>query len=383
MNRSTSQRRKFDLQEWRRHLVASVMRRWLRSTEATLRRDGTLDVSRVRRVMISRPNHRLGNALLLTPLVTELGRLLPRARVDLVVGGDDGSEVFREFANVQAVHCLSRRVLRHPLALLRMVSRLRRAHYDLTIDPCEASQSGRALLVLARAPQAIGLPRSGAHGDPGNAGLERGAPAHMAKLPVFLLRNAISGDARPDGAYPSLDIALTDKERNTARGELDARLQGAAHPRLILGVFTRATGSKRLDRDWWSRFTALVQREIADLAVVEIVPPGGASSFADRFPVYASPSVRKVAALISRLDCFVCADCGVMHLACASGTMTVGLFSTTDPARYAPYGNASRAVDVREATAEQVAADVIGAIRDRCATPVRNADPASMALPRQ
>jgi heptosyltransferase III len=49
------------------------------------------------RVLISRPNSRLGNLLMVTPLVQEIERLLPNAKIDLFVRGGVGFPIQDDF----------------------------------------------------------------------------------------------------------------------------------------------------------------------------------------------------------------------------------------------------------------------------------------------
>jgi len=61
-----------------------------------------------------------------------------------------------------------------------------------------------------------------------------------------------------------------------------------------------------------------------------------------------------MAAIIYNTAVFIAADNGVMHLASASSTPTVGLFSVTDSNAYAPYGNGSIAIDTNISTVEDI-----------------------------
>ena len=65
-----------------------------------------------------------------------------------------------------------------------------------------------------------------------------------------------------------------------------------------------------------------------------------------------------LAALLSRLDGFVAADSGPMHLAAAAGVPVVGLFKATAPASYAPLGPGCTALEASELAAERVLAAV-------------------------
>lgn len=340
----------------RRRATARAARAVFRATNARLRQPGGLSGAAIRSILICRPNHRLGNLLLLTPLIHELARVFPDAKVDLVVAGDDADELFGAFTNVRRIYRLSRRVVRHPLATARVAWQIRRARYDLAIDPCEASQSSRVLLVLANAKRALGLPRDLAIGAPDAPRTRLCAPPHMAQWPVYLLRRALTRCPR-DGDYPALDIRLSSTERVRARKALDGMLRShdQAQATSIIGVFAEATGAKRYPRDWWYRFIVEVRASRPDCAFVEILPPDGRPRLAMDLPTFSAHSPRKIAAMVSNMTCFVSADCGVMHLASASGTPTIGLFSVTDVSKYRPYGYGDLAVVTNGKSPEAIA----------------------------
>jgi ADP-heptose:LPS heptosyltransferase len=58
------------------------------------------------------------------------------------------------------------------------------------------------------------------------------------------------------------------------------------------------------------------------------------------FPVLRDLDTRLLAAALAEARCFVGNDSGVTHLAGAVGTPTLALFGPTDPASWAPLGNA-------------------------------------------
>ena len=60
--------------------------------------------------------------------------------------------------------------------------------------------------------------------------------------------------------------------------------------------------------------------------------------------------IREICALIANTDLFIGGDSGMMHLAGASGTPTLGLFSVTDENLYAPYGNNNSAINTNATT---------------------------------
>lgn len=348
--------------EVRRRVTRGTLQSLLRKSEARLRSAQILPAESIHRVLICRPNHRLGNLLLLTPLVAEVQRLFPAAKVDIVLAGDQGADLFRTFPDVRHVYVLHRRMVRHPIAIVRTALQIRRKRYDLAIDPCENSQSSRFLVAIAKARYSIGFPRN----QP--AETTQQLPKHMAKWPVALLRKALprQQSAGSGFEYPNMDIRLSQAERRSAALLLDAMLPsaGSLRARTVVGVFADATGTKRHEESWWMEFLGELHQHMGDCAIVEIAPPDGRSRLSSAFPAFSSPSARNVAALIANLTCFISADCGVMHLASASGVPTIGLFSVTDLSKYEPYGNGSQAIQTSGKSPEEVAR-LAGPIIDR------------------
>lgn len=332
------------------------------ATRAVLHQSGrglqvneSVPVAKIGRVLVVRPNHRLGNLLLLTPLLQELQDVLPDARVDIVLAGDDGRGLFRTFHNVGRIYTLSRRMVHHPLATVRMAIRFRREKYDLVIDPCAGSQSGRWLVAAAKAAHVIRASGSEPAVDGTRTAGTLPAPAHMAKWPVYRLRQAVTPhDDLLGKGYPTLDIRLSPPEHRRGQHILSVVTASDTCLPPIIGVFADARGAKCYSSDWWLRFIDAVREQTPGCKVVEIAPPDGRSRLASRFPHFSSPDIREVAAIISQMTCFISADCGVMHLGSASGTTTIGLFSVTRATRYAPYGHGSCALDTNGKTPAQM-----------------------------
>jgi hypothetical protein len=161
--------------------------------------------------------------------------------------------------------------------------------------------------------------------------------------------------------YPPLQIRLSDVDRQQGR-EILAGLtaaDGSGNRKPIIGIFANATGVKLLGRDWWQRFLPVLEAHRPDCSFVEIVPMTGRSLLDSRYPAYYSSSIGRLAGVLSGLSMFISADCGVMHLACASGAPTTGIFTVTDPVEWGPYGPGNRIIDARELTPEQTALAIV------------------------
>ncbi|RZJ31464.1 MAG: hypothetical protein EOO48_02045, partial [Flavobacterium sp.] len=59
-------------------------------------------------------------------------------------------------------------------------------------------------------------------------------------------------------------------------------------------------------------------------------------------------NIREIGAVIANTEAFIGADSGIMHLASAVKTPTIGLFSVTDETKYKPYNEKSAAVNTNK-----------------------------------
>jgi len=306
-------------------------------------------------LLICRPNTRLGNALLMTPLLEEIEATLPQAQVEVLTACPAAQEVFLEFPSVRRVHQLPFRGVRHPLRHLLTLLGVRRVRYDVLIDPCPRSWTGRFL--TRHLPASLKLGFSSSRKDSGvdiSVPFE-GAPPHMGDYPVYLLRRGLLGlddDASRD-APPKLSIRLTEPERAAAREQLQ-RVPGVAGSGPLVAVATHATGAKRFAIEWWHSMIAGLRARVPAVRIMEIRPPSGVASLPE-LPAYSSRRVRQVGALLEAVDCFVCADSGLMHLSAATDATTVGLFKVTEPRLYVPRRGASCAVNASDSAPELVA----------------------------
>lgn len=176
---------------WRRRLVAGCFRRLLRSADAQLCEPGQLPVRGIHRVLVCRPNHRLGNTLLISPLLAEIEALYPGAEIDLVSAGCAAGNLFTRRFQIRTVYSLPRKIARHLWATIRLLRQVRSDTYDLAIDACNDSQSGRLLLAIVKARFKLGYPDEPS--DRKSAWRDFPCPEHLAHRGVFLLRTAYAG----------------------------------------------------------------------------------------------------------------------------------------------------------------------------------------------
>ena len=73
----------------------------------------------IKTILISRPNHRLGNLLLITPLLQEVIAIFPQCKIDLFVKGNLAPTLFRNYQNINEIIQLPNKPFKHLLKYVR------------------------------------------------------------------------------------------------------------------------------------------------------------------------------------------------------------------------------------------------------------------------
>lgn len=305
--------------------------------------DLNIDLSQqaeIGRILISRPNGRLGNMLLITPLVQEVIATFPDCRIDLFVKGRVADSVFRNYPNIDRIMTLPGKPFKNLASYLASWFALRKHHYDLVLNVDSHSSSGRLSTQFARAKYRF-------FGDaPQDTLLKYIDHQHMAKYPVYNLRSYLLGLGYPNrrNPIPLLDLKLSVEELTAGRQKLDAMIQ---NDKPTLALFTNATGSKCYSESWWKDFHDRLQATYPEYNIVEILPVTNVSRIGFVAPSFYSRDIREMGAVIAHVAAFVSADCGIMHLASAVGAPVVALFSSPNYNKYHPYNSRSIAIDTQ------------------------------------
>lgn len=317
----------------------------------------------VRSIAVLRPNHRLGNTLLLMPLVAELQARFAGAEITVVSGSAAAPSLFRGYPGVLAAHYLPPALPRNAAQLLRALRALRRSSFDLAIDPIARSRTGRFLLGYVRARERLGFAWGEARRDRmlTHAADARAAPPHFTQAPIWLLRSAYLAEG-PGAALPAqpMDLRLSEEERRHGERRLAASLGSAAavgsadwRARPTIALFAHATGQKLYPLSWWRALLACFRG--SHVQFLEIVPEDRRPRLGAEIPGVYTPDLRVLAATLAASSLVVIADGGVMHLAEAAGAPVLALFSTTQPAQYAPLRSGSAALGGADLSPETVA----------------------------
>lgn len=292
-------------------------------------------------VLISRPNHRLGNLLLITPLVQEINSVFPDCKIDLFVKGGLAPIIFKTNPSIDNYIILPKKPFKELFKYLQVWFKIKQKNYDLVINIDKGSSSGRLSTQFANAKFKF-------FGEE-NESIMNQYPdyKHMAKYPVYEFRYYLNQLGYPEQRkpVPTININLSEKELQDAKLVLD---QLVPNDKKTIAIFTFATGAKCYCCEWWNSFFEELKDSFPDLNIVEVLPVENISQIDFKAASFYSKDVREIAAFIANTSLFIGADSGIMHLASASQTPVLGLFGVTKPEKYEPYGNNNLAIDTTE-----------------------------------
>ncbi|MEO7978425.1 glycosyltransferase family 9 protein [Flavobacterium sp.] len=293
----------------------------------------------IKRVLISRPNARLGNLLLISPLIQEVAETFPNCKIDLFVKGTLAPVIFKNYDNFQMAIELPKKPFNNLMAYFKVWISIKKQKYDLVINVDQGSSSGRLAVKFSDA-------KYKCFGDFNEVNKEEKSDYnHIAKYPVYNFRNYLTelGLQERKKIIAPLDLKLDSFELSEGKKFLESIVGN--HKKTIC-IFTYATGEKCLSENWWEDFYRELKAEYADFNIIEILPVENVSQIAFQAPTFYSRDIREIGAVIANADVFIGADSGIMHLSSAVQTPTIGLFSVSDLKKYAPYDNCSIGIDI-------------------------------------
>ncbi|MFV8326721.1 glycosyltransferase family 9 protein [Flavobacterium sp. ZS1P14] len=299
----------------------------------------------IKRVLISRPNHRLGNLLLITPLVQEVIITFPQCKIDLFVKGGLAPIVFQNYENINYIIELPKKPFKHIIDYFKVWIKIKRQHYDIVINVDKGSSSGRLSAQFANAKYKF-------FGEVDeNIQLKYKDYEHIAKYPVYEFRSFLTklGFEKNENPVSSLDLKLSPSE--IAEGQKIVQ-KIVDNDKKTISIFTYATDDKCYSESWWEEFYDRLKTACPNYNIIEVLPVENISQIGFKAPTFYSKDIREIGSVIANTVIFIGADSGIMHLASASQTPTVGLFSRPNINMYAPYNNNSIAIDTNTSTTD-------------------------------
>lgn len=288
----------------------------------------------------------LGDVVLTTPLLRELRRAQPRARVT-VVATPAGVDALRGLPWVDDLVAYDKRGAdRGVRGFLRLARSLRQARFHIGMAAQRSARTG-LLLSLAGIPDRVGF-----EGAPGRWAYTRRVPwlpgEHAVRRYLELSREVGGEPGRAD-LRPELSVSSASRER-VAR--LLAARGVSADEQLLVVAPGSVWGTKRWTAEGFAELVcAAASRGLRPVLVgcpgeralcagiVESAGGGGIS-------VAGETSVADLAALVARARAVVANDSGPAHVASAVGTPVVTIFGPTVPAfGFVPWGEKTRVVE--------------------------------------
>lgn len=295
----------------------------------------------IKKILIIRPNHRLGNLLLTTPLIQEINDTFPNCEIDILVKGNLAPILYVNYKNITNYIVLPRKPFKELITYAKVWLSVKSKTYDLVINAVKDSSSGKLLTGFSNAKLKVF--------DDLEEDFELKVPDsfHMAKNPIYALRIYLSklGYPKNERPIPLLNMKLDSNEINEGKTILDNLVKNDA---LTICIYTFATGQKCHSKEWWKTFYNDLKTSFKDYNIIEVLPIENVSQIDFQAPSYYSKDLREMAAFIENTALFIGADCGVMHLAAATKTPVIGLFSQGKIDKYKPYGNNNMAIDTSQ-----------------------------------
>ena len=294
------------------------------------------------KVLISRPNHRLGNQLLITPLVQEVKKQFPNSEIHLVVNGNLSSILFSEFHYVEKIINLPKKPFNNILTYLSKTINLMSNKYDIAISGTADSNSSKIFVKLSRAK--FKIYNSGTN--------HQNKPVHIAKYPIYNFKTFFSSAKDLiDYNYTKLSISLTNEEIKTGNQLLKGLFK---NDKDTICIFTYATGNKCHSKEWWYELYEKLKSNFNDFNILEILPVENVSQINFLSTHLYSKDLREIASIIENSVIFLGADSGMMHLSVSTNTTTVGFFNVTNPNLYGPYGDKNQSINTNSTPINEI-----------------------------
>jgi len=300
------------------------------------------------RILVVRLDERLGNVILLTPVLATLQDMYPKATIDVVVA-QRALPILRGHSAIHHIFAFSKRALLRGHGIIGTCLKLRRQRYDLAIDganPTSPSFTHALMVRFCGAAHTLGY----GTGSMGKLYSQLVAPPpddgtqHEIDLRLRLLA-PLPPQARCRAMQVPGHLALPE---GSVAPAFVRSLDGALF--VLINVGARLTSKQLRAADY-----AVVANAVTVAGMVPVLSFGPqeaqlaqeVANFSASSILAPPTGVDELAYLMQRALCVISCDTGPMHLAVALGRPTCGLFVSTDPNRYGHRGGPHAVIDAR------------------------------------
>jgi ADP-heptose:LPS heptosyltransferase len=299
------------------------------------------DLSSIKKILVIRQDDRIGNPVLVTPLLIALRKNFPRAKISFLAS-EVSAELFSGSKLTDELLVLEKkRYIRNPLAFLLNIVRLRKKRFDLAFDCSDENtlSFGHGMWIyLSGAKYRIGHKR-----DRSDLFLNIEVPPvnynrHATEMHLDLLRFLIPEISEE---LPFLEVRR--EEAEYIREYL--KKMGINSEDFLVGINLGGTGKKKWGFENFIELGNRLKRE--NVKVVYFWGPqekNWVKNLNNTEVLKEILPLPKLSALLKRCNLFVSSDSGIMHLATAVGTPTLGIFIHSDPRKFGPKGKKDRII---------------------------------------
>lgn len=317
-------------------------------------KDESVELDEIRHIVIIRPNYRIGNILFLTPLINELYRVVPNAKVDIILGMKLAGDILRPMPNIETIIDIPRKLLLHPIDLYRFIKSSREHRYDLAINISAGSVSSEIVTTLVNSRYKVSFYSENSFAPLTHTIEYEGLYQHAGSQPLEFLK--LFNTTLPKDEI-ELDIKLTDQERQEGREDLENIIKKSQTPieNKTIALFRNARFDKRIDDIWWNKWHEELLKLDSTITIIDILSPDIESRLNDNCLEYSSSNLRVLGAFFASCDIYVSADTGPLHLSSSSQANTIGLFNHTDIETYGTLGEHNKNIDINNLTPKYIA----------------------------
>ncbi len=316
----------------------------------------TLHKEDIKTIVLIRPNYRIGNILFLTPLINELHKHLPKAKIDIIVGMKLAGNILEPMPNVNKIIDIPRKLLLQPLDLLRYIKESRKKKYDLAINVAGSSTSAQIVMTLMRAQYkaSFASKKLWTH----FTHIQKRGEKRFSHMGLESLEFLRFFDIELPKQAPSLDIKLTEQEIDSAKNKLNKLLKEnhiTREDHKIVALFRNARFDKKIQDEWWRELIEAMKKENSSFIFVDILSPDIPTKLDDNLLEYATKDLRELGAFFRVCNLFISADTGPLHLAVASQAKIAALFTKTEIPIYGALGEKNKNIDINNLSPQEVA----------------------------
>lgn len=299
-------------------------------------------MERLDHIAVVRLDPRVGNIILLTPVLSSLKLRFPHAKVD-VVAHHQSAVLLKGHADIAAVIAFNKKKFFGPGGVFTVWAQLRRTRYDLVIDASNPTfpSTTQALMVRfskARYTTGVGLKGFGkifTH----PVVIEEDETSHEIDLRLQLLNN-IPGEV---------------STRSVSMGAAMLAHQESASADIPNGYALLNLGARLKNKQLDAKTYGTIAKRMAEKGYPVVLTYGPSElelarqtqKFCQDAQIAPPTSLQELAGLMAKAAFTISCDTGPMHIAAATGKPVLGIFVSTPPLRYGYTHGKNSVIDAR------------------------------------